>query len=117
MKFPLIWQCIALAAVTYTTEACAGEPSPVDVHVLPDGENCTVYGQQMRCDSIGPYLRDARRVPFDRPIFILIDGTHDSGARGRRAAELIAKTGYSKIVRVGFITEPGKDPGPNDGAH
>ena len=85
------------------------------VHVLSDGENCTVYGQQMHCDSIDPYLRDTRRVPFDRPIFLLIDGTHDSQARGRRVAELIARTGYSKTVGAGFITEPGKSPGPNNG--
>jgi hypothetical protein len=42
---------------------------------------------------------------------------HSRKARGRRVAELIARTGYSKIVRVGFITEPGKNPRPNKGAH
>src|ERR1700680_4813847 len=52
----VLWKHIALAAVAYPAAACAGEPSPVDVHVLPDGENCTVYGQQMRCNSIGTYL-------------------------------------------------------------
>jgi hypothetical protein len=110
MNFPLTWTRVALAAATCAAAASASEQSPVDVHVLPDGENCSVYGQQMRCDSIGSYLRDARGVPFDRPIFLMIEGTQDSEARGRRVAELIARTGYSKLVRVGFITEPGKRP-------
>jgi hypothetical protein len=108
INFPLIWRSIALAAVTYVAAASAGEPSTVDVHVLADGEYCTVYGQQMRCDLIGPYLRDARGVPFDH----LVDETNDSEGRGRRVAELIARTGYAKLVRVGFITEPGKKPEP-----
>ena len=112
INFQLIWKSIVLAAVTYVAAASAGEPSTVDVHVLADGEYCTVYGQQMRCDLIGPYLRDARGVPFDHPILLLVDGTDDSEGRGRRVAELIARMGYAKLVRVGFITEPGKKPEP-----
>ena len=42
------------------------------IYVAPDGQNCIVYTQQMRCDAVGVYLRDNRQVPWqwNPPLFL-----------------------------------------------
>jgi hypothetical protein len=95
----------AVAAVVYAS-AYSQEPTRIDVQVLADGENCSIYQRQIRCEAIGEYLRDERHVPANQYITIIVEGTKNSQARGRHVRELIAKAGYSKIVLVGFITEP-----------
>jgi hypothetical protein len=100
------WQLACLAALLTSTTDAHG-PKSVTVHVLTDGQHCTVYSQQMRCDALGAYLRDHRRVAFSQAINIIVDGTgEDSRARGLRTRDYLTKIGYSKIVVVGFITEP-----------
>ncbi len=86
--------------------AFANEESPIEVRVLADGEQCVVNDRQIRCDAVGKYLRDPLRVALDHPISVFVDGTKQSEARGRRVGDLIHGAGYSKIVTVGFLTEP-----------
>jgi hypothetical protein len=78
----------------------------IDVRVLADRESCSVNQQQMRCEAVGAYLRDERHVSVTQYINLTVDGTDNSQARGRHARDLIAAAGYTKIIAVGFISEP-----------
>jgi hypothetical protein len=102
-----VWLFAYIAAlVSVTTDA--QESVPITVRVLSDGQNCIVYTQQMRCDAVGFYLRDNRHLAFSQPINVFPDGTgDDSLTRGLKTRDDLAKVGYSKIVVVGFLTEPG----------
>ena len=95
-----------LAALVST--AAAQEASLVTVHVLIDGESCIVYTQQMRCDAVGSYLRDDKHLAFSQPISVTADGTGEhSRAQALKTAKYLTTVGYSKVLVVGFLTEPG----------
>jgi len=105
-----VWLLACVAALVSTT-AEAQESEPITVRVLFDGHNCIVYTMQMRCDAVGVYLRDNRHLAFSQPINVFPDGTgDDSRTRGLKTRDYLAKVGYSKIVVVGFLTEPGAAP-------
>lgn len=97
----------AIAAVVYAS-AYPQESTRINVRILADGENCSVYQRQIRCENIGPYLREQRHIPVTQYITLVVDGTNNSQVRGQHVRDLIAKAGYSKIIVVGFITEPGQ---------
>jgi hypothetical protein len=100
------WHFACLAALVST--AAAQGTSLVTVHVLIDGENCIVYTQQMRCDAVGAYLPDDRHLAFSQSISVTADGTGDhSRAQAPKTAKYLATVGYSKVLVVGFLTEPG----------
>lgn len=81
---------------------------PIDVRVLADGQQCVVRGQQIRCDALGPYLRDTLQAPHDHLIRVFVDGTERSQERGQLIRDLARSAGYRRIITVGFITEPGQ---------
>lgn len=88
-----------------------GSRMPI-VHVLADGEQCVIGDKKMRCDAVGPYLRDTLRIAQDLLIRVFVDGTQRSEERGRQVRRLIRSAGYTRIITVGFITEPTKNSGP-----
>ena len=56
-------------------------------------------------------LTDNRHLAFSQPIKVFPDGTgDDSRTRGLKTRDYLAQVGYSKIVVVGFLTEPGGTP-------
>lgn len=101
-----VWLAMVICISTF-----AEEPGRIDVRVLTDGRQCVVHDRQMACDAVGPYLRDTLRIAQDHFIGVFVDGTERSQERGKGVSELIRSAGYSRIVRVGFITEPGQGKG------
>jgi hypothetical protein len=80
----------------------------VTVRVLTDGQNCIVYTQKMSCDAVPAFLRDNRHLDFSQPISVIPDGNgEDSRARGLKTSRYLTQAGYSKVVVVDFLTEPG----------
>jgi hypothetical protein len=65
----------------------------------------------MPCEAVAAYLRDERHESVTQYINLIIDGTNNSRERGQHVRDLIAKAGYTKIIVVGFITEPNQIPG------
>lgn len=105
-----VWLLACISALVSTT-ADAQESVPITVRVLSDGQSCIVYTKRMRCDAVGVYLRDNRHLAFSQPINVLPDGSGgDSRTRGLKTRDYLARVGYSKIVVVGFLTEPGGTP-------
>jgi biopolymer transport protein ExbD len=86
------------------------QPTRIDVRVFADGDNCSVHQRQMRCEAVGAYLRDERHEAVTQYINLTVDGTGNSRERGQHVRDLIAKAGYTKIIVVGFITEPHQSP-------
>ena len=103
--------CLACFAGLVSPSADAQRASSVTIRVSTDGQNCIVYTQQMRCDAVGQYLRDDRHLPFSQLISVFPDGTGKSSqARGMKVRRQLAKGGYSKVIVVAFLTEPGTAP-------
>ena len=101
------WSLHLACLAALVSAAAAQETSVVTVHVLIDGKNCIVYIQQMRCDAVGAYLRDDKHLTFSQPISVTADGTGDhSRARALKTAKYFTTVGYSKVLVVGFLTEP-----------
>lgn len=103
--------CLVCFAAIAGAVACTQRSNSVVVRVLTDGQNCIAYAQRMQCDAVGAYLRDNRRLPFSQPIAVLPDGDGSAAdARGRKAMQNLAKVGYSRVMVVAFLTEPGTKP-------
>jgi hypothetical protein len=104
-------RCLVCLAASVSAIAAAQTPSLVTVRVLTDGQNCIVYTRQMRCDAVGAYLRDNRRVPLSQPINVSPDGAgYSSQAQGVKVGRHLKMVGYSNVIVVTFITEPGAAP-------
>jgi hypothetical protein len=101
-------RCLICFAAFVSALAAAQTPGLVTIRVLTDGQNCIVYTQQMPCHAVGAYLRDNRLLPLSQPINVSPDGDgYASQARGVQVGRYLKRVGYSKIVAVAFITEPG----------
>jgi len=98
-----------LAAATMCALGCAGDEQSITVRVLADGQRCVVSNYDISCKDIGRYLRETLQIARDRPVSIQVDGTERSEDRGHRVRELVRAAGYSRVISVGFITEPGED--------
>lgn len=105
MKRPLprLWKCLA----PFWKSDSKLRLAPVEVHVLLDGERCTVVGQQMDCAVVGSYLRDTLHIPFDHLIVVSVDGPRHSETPGKRVKAFIRSMGYKKVTTEDFITKPG----------
>jgi hypothetical protein len=103
-----MWKHIEFTALLCAVAACTPEETSIRVNVLASGGDCVVDGRQMRCDSVGVHLRDSLKMPVDRPITVFVEGTEGSEERGLRTGVILRDAGFSRIVRVGFLTEPGE---------
>jgi hypothetical protein len=93
--------------VFVSTIAIGQTGDSVEVRVLDDGQHCMVFEQQLACDAIGAYLKDARHLPFSQPILVNVDGVGDaSHAGGLKTGQSLNAAGYSDVYVVGFLTEP-----------
>jgi hypothetical protein len=103
----LSWWLVGFAALV---SGCSKEEKVdfVTVRVLTDGQNCIVFSQQIRCDAVASYLKDNRHLPLSHDLLVMPEGAgRASLARGNDTKESLAALGYTQVMMVGFLTEPG----------
>jgi hypothetical protein len=101
------WSAVVTIAIGLPTFAGAGDS--VEVRVLIDGQQCVVSHEPIRCDDVGSYLRATLHTTPSQLIGVSVDGTAHSQERGHRIAQLIRSAGYTHVITVAFISEPGDD--------